>query len=195
MKLGIDVHKKSVYVTALEEDGEVLEQYEMANNDEEWRKFREKYMELKPDIAMEMSTSGKYIARLLRDMGFSVHIADPANLALIFKSSRKNDKEDSYKLAKLLRLNELPEVYLPSKEAESLRKLVRYRKSLVEDITRLKNKVHAILSGYGIHINASDIFGKKGLKVIEKVSSKFSMEDKFVLNDLLLRSHEKSSFV
>ncbi len=85
MKTEIDVHKKSVYVTAIEEDGKVLEQYEMQNSDEEWRKFREKYMELKPDIAMDMSTSGKYVARLLRDMGFSIHIADPANLALIFK--------------------------------------------------------------------------------------------------------------
>ncbi len=86
------MHKKSVYVTAMGEDGRIVEQYEMLNTDEEWRKFREKYIELKPDIAMEMSTSGKYVARLLRDMGFSIHIADPANLALIFKSSRKNDK-------------------------------------------------------------------------------------------------------
>ncbi len=78
----------------------------MPNSDEEWTKFKEKYMQLKPDIAMEMSTSGQYVARLLRDMGFSIHIADPANLALIFKASRKNDKEDSYKLAKLLRLND-----------------------------------------------------------------------------------------
>ncbi len=168
MKIGLDVHNESVYVTAIDEDGTIVEQYEMQNSDEEWRKFKEKYMQLEPDIAMEMSTSGKYVARLLRDMGFSIHIADSANLALIFKSSRKTDKEDSYKLAKLLRLNELPEVYLPSKEAEALRTLVRYRKSLGEDITRLKNKVHAILSRYGIHINASDIFGKKGLKVIEK---------------------------
>jgi len=189
-KLGIDVHKKSVYVTALDEDGKVLEQYETANSDDEWRKFREKYIELKPDIAMEMSTSGKYVARLLRDLGFSIHIADPANLALIFKSSKKNDKEDSYKLAKLLRLNELPEVHLPSKEAESLRNLVRYRKSLGEDITRLKNKIHAILSKYGISINASDIFGKKGLKEIEKVSSILSPEDRFILNNILLRINE-----
>ncbi len=106
MKIGLDIHKEGVYVTALDEDGKVLEQYEMPNSDEEWIKFKEKYMELKPDIAMEMSTSGKYVARLLRDMGFSIHIADPANLALIFKASRKNDKEDSYKLAKLLRLND-----------------------------------------------------------------------------------------
>jgi len=49
--------------------------------------------------------------------------------------------------------------YLQSKEAEPLRTLVRYRKSLGENMKRLKNKIHAILSKYGISINASDIFG------------------------------------
>ncbi len=80
--------------------------------------------------------------------------------------------------------------YLPSKEAEALRTLVRYRKSLGEDMTRLKKQIHAIFSKYGIHINASDIFGKKGLKEIEKVSSILSHEDRFVLNDLLLRIND-----
>ena len=37
-------------------------------------------------------------------MGFAVHIADPIRLSLIFMTAKKNDKEDSYKLAKLLRL-------------------------------------------------------------------------------------------
>ncbi len=90
----------------MDEDGTVIEDHKMPNNDEEWTKFREKYIQSKPDIAMEISTSGKYIARLLSDMGFSIHIADPENHALIFKSSKKNDKEDSYKIAKLLRLND-----------------------------------------------------------------------------------------
>jgi len=57
----------------------------MPNSDKEWRKFKEKYMHLKPNITMEMSTSGKYVASLLRDMGFSIHIADLANFAFIFK--------------------------------------------------------------------------------------------------------------
>ena len=43
----------------------------------------------------------------------------------------ENDKEDSYKLAKLLRLKELPEVHISSKEANVLRSYVRYRKSPV----------------------------------------------------------------
>jgi len=89
MKIGMDIHKESVYVTAMEEDGTIREQYEMKNSDEEWREFKEKYIQLKPDIALEMSTSGKYVARLLRDMGFSVHVTDPASLTLIYNTSRK----------------------------------------------------------------------------------------------------------
>ncbi|MEM3845123.1 MAG: hypothetical protein QXU98_05420 [Candidatus Parvarchaeota archaeon] len=59
-----------------------------------------------------------------------MHIADPARKALIFNSSKKNDREDSYKLAKSLRLGELPDVQLPSKYLDDLRYLVGYRKSL-----------------------------------------------------------------
>jgi len=84
----------------------------------------------------------------------------------------------------------LPEVHLPSREAESMRALVRYRKSLGEDMAELKNRVHAILSLYGIHIHAADIFGRRGLKEIEKASSRLSSEDRFILNDLLLRINE-----
>ncbi|MEM3553945.1 MAG: transposase [Candidatus Bathyarchaeia archaeon] len=79
-------------------------------------------------------------------------------IALIFNTSKKNDREDSYKLAKLLRLNELPEVHLPSRESDSLRSLVRYRKSIGEDITTLKNRVHSILTKYGISVDRTDIF-------------------------------------
>ncbi len=190
MKIGIDMHKESVYVTALDENGTIVERYEMPNNYKEWTKFKEKYLKLKPDIALKMSTSGKYVAGLLKNMGFSVHIADPAALDSIFKESKDNDKDDSYKLAKLLILNELKEVYIPSKEAEALRTLLRYRESLGEDITRLKKQIHAIFSRYGIHINASDILREKGLNEIEKAYSKLDPGDRFVLNDLLLRIND-----
>ena len=90
--------------------------------------FKSRYLDLKPEIALEVSTSGKYIARILRYMGFSVHLADPSKLSLIFMTAKKNDKEDSYKLAKLLRLKELPEVHLPSKFSDALRSLCKVQK-------------------------------------------------------------------
>ena len=99
----------------------------------------------------------------------------------------ENDKEDSYRLAKLLRLGELPEVYLPSRYSDDLRSLARYRKSLGEEITMLKNRVLAILSSAGIRINATDIFGKRGMVAIFRSANKLSTSQRFVLNDLMDR--------
>ena len=185
--IGMDVHKRSVYITEMENDGNVKEQYEMDNSSASWDQFRNRYLQMNPEIALEVSTTGKYVARKLSDMGFHVHPADPVKLALIFNTSKKNDKEDSYKLAKLLRLGELPEVHLPSKEADDLRSLVRYRKSLGEEITMLKNRVQAILAGNGIAITATDIFGRKGIREIERSSVKINSSDRTVLSDILHR--------
>ncbi len=183
----MDVHKSGVYVTEMEENADVKKQYEMANDEESWMEFRERYSSVKLEIALEVSSSGKYVARLLREMGFSVHMADPVKLALIFNTAKKNDKEDSYKLAKLLRLGELPDVHLPSRDSDDLRSLVRCRKSIGEDITMLKNKIHSLLTRYGITIDSSDIFGKRGIAQISSASSKLSPADKFVLSELMER--------
>ena len=169
----------------MEDNGDVKEQYEISNDESAWTGFRGRYLSMEPEISLEVSTSGKYIARKLRDMGFSVHLADPVKLALIFNTARKNDREDSYKLAKLLRLGELPEVHLPSRYSDDLRSLVRYRRSLGENITMIKNRVHAILASAGISINATDIFGKKGMKCILRSVDNLSTAQRFVLGDLL----------
>ena len=92
---------------------------------------------------------------------------------------------DQYKLAKLLRLGELPEVHLPSRYSDDLRSLVRYRRSLGENITMIKNRVHAILASAGIRIDATDIFGKKGMKCILGSADNISKAQRFVLADLL----------
>jgi transposase len=169
----------------MNEDGNIMEQYEIANTDDSWTEFGKRYLCMKPEIALEVSTTGKYIAGKLREMGFSVHPADPVKLALIFNTSKKNDREDSYKLAKLLRLNELPEVHLPSRESDDLRSLVRYRRSIGEDITRIKNRIHALLSSHGITLRQTDIFGRSGLMEIERQSTKLSTSERTVLNRML----------
>ena len=181
----MDVHKRTVYVTELEDNGDVKERYEIVNCDESWQDFIHRYRADEAEIALETSTSGKYAARLLRDNGFSVHLADPSKLALIFNSSKKNDREDSYKLAKILRIGELPEVHIPSRESDDLKTLVRYRKSPGKECTAVKNRIHAMLAMHGIAINETDILGKRGLRKIEEAASKLSVAENIVMSDLL----------
>ena len=171
----------------MEEDGTIRENYEIENSEESWNKFVERYLSMKPEISLEQSTSGKYVARLLRDKGFSVHIADTAKLALIYNSAKKSDREDSYKLAKLLRLGELPEVHLPSEYSDDLKSLVRYRKSLGEEVTMIKNRIHALLTMHGISIDATDIFERKGMREIEGSLPKLKENERIVMEDMLKR--------
>lgn len=49
-------------------------------------------------------------------------------------------------------LGELLEVHLPSREADALRSITRYRRSIGEEITLIKNRVHALLTRRGIRI-------------------------------------------
>lgn len=171
-------------------DGSPEGQYEVSNSDDAWKEFRSRYLPLDPEIAVEVSTTGKYCTRMLRDMGFSVHLADPVKLALIFNTSRKNDKEDSYKLAKFLRMNELPEVHLHSQESDDLRSLVRYRRSLADQVVQIKNRIHAVLASYGIVIHATDIFGRRDLKEIDLYSGKMRKADRIILSDMPCRISE-----
>ena len=179
------MYKRSVFITEMEDNGNVNEQYDIGNSASSWDGFRARYAAADTEIALEVSTTGKYVARKLRDMGFHTHMADPSTLALIFRTAKKNDREDSYKLAKLLRLGEVPEVHLPSRYSDDLRSLVRYRRSLGENITMIKNRVHAILASAGIRIDATDIFGKKGMKCILGSADNISKAQRFVLADLL----------
>jgi hypothetical protein len=52
-------------------------------------------------------------------------------LRLIFRSSRKNDRVDAEKLAKLLFLDEVPPVHVPSVEVRSWRSMIEHHRKLV----------------------------------------------------------------
>lgn len=82
----MDVHKRSVYITEMEDNGNVNEQYEIKNDESSWIDFRERYLSKDPEISLEVSTSGKYVAGKLRDMGFSIHLSDPSRISLFFSS-------------------------------------------------------------------------------------------------------------
>ena len=133
MYIGLDVHIHSVYITEMKEDGSVCGQYDIKNSERNWINFRDPYLSMENQVGLEISTSGKYVARTLMDMGFSVHVMNPSKFPQIFQSVKKNDKEDSFKIADLLRMGEIQkkgEIYIPSGEINEMRSLTRYRRSI-----------------------------------------------------------------
>jgi transposase len=66
---------------------------------------------------------------------------------------------------KLQRSGTLPTVWIPPKQLRDQRDLFRTRMILAGQRTRLKNRIHATLSKYGLQVEgSSDAFSKKGRK-------------------------------
>ena len=98
----------------------------------------------------EASTGYGYLFERLQAVARRVVVAHPGQLRLIFRSKRKNDRVDAEKLAKLLFLDEVPEVYVPREDVRAWRRMIGHRRKLVNTRTRSKNAIRALLRSQGI---------------------------------------------
>ena len=112
-------------------------------------------------VAMEANSLAFVMEREMRVIGCTVVILHACQLSIIYASTKKTDKEDAVKLARLIKLYEkedLPIVDVPTDTEWNRRKLVRETKSLKEDRTREINRLHALFVQCGITtITKSDL--------------------------------------
>ncbi|QOY37103.1 IS110 family transposase [Anaerobacillus isosaccharinicus] len=84
---------------------------------------------------------------------------------------RKSDVRDAQWIAQLLRHGLVRGSYIPNRDQRELRELVRYRRSLVEEITRESNRVQKVLEGANIKLGsvASDVLGVSGRRMLKAI--------------------------
>ena len=92
-------------------------------------------------ICFEASTGYGYLYDGLRKMTRRVVVAHPGQLRLIFRSKRKNDRADAEKLGKLLYLDAVPPIHVPSSEVRSWRRMIGHRQKLIVSRPRRKLEV------------------------------------------------------
>jgi transposase len=86
-------------------------------------------------------------------LGMRVAVANPAHEAWRWtRVKRKTDKDDAVKLAKLTVLGQLPTAHMPSPAQRQRRRLVHYRRVLVDRRTAVKNHVRSIFSQQGMQL-------------------------------------------
>jgi transposase len=145
MYLGIDVHKRYAQVAVMDEGGEIVEEVrvENANLDELAQRYAG------AQAAIEATTNYYHIHDTLSEH-LDVTVAHPQELTQIANTDKKTDRVDAKELARMLRLNSLPESYVPTNEIRQARALVRGRQDFVETRTEYVNKIHGLLSDHGI---------------------------------------------
>lgn len=162
--IGCDQHKHFCVMTALDEQGNKLNQQKIYHDDREALK---RYLAAVPadsHLAMEACGFDAWLCDVVEEQGIKVHLANPLKTRAIAEAKIKTDEIDAHTLANLLRGNLLCESYYAPMELRQKRYLMRYRQFLVFSRTGVKNKVHSLLSTLGIcdTPEVSDLFGKKG---------------------------------
>ncbi|RKS75998.1 transposase [Haloarcula quadrata] len=145
MYLGIDVHKRYAQVAVVDEAGEIVEEVrvENANLDDLAQRYAG------AEAAIEATSNYYHIHDTLSEH-LDVTVAHPKELNQIADTDKKTDRVDAKELARMVRLNSVPESYVPTDEVREARALVRGRQTLVENRTKYANKIHGLLSDHGI---------------------------------------------
>lgn len=147
--VGLDVHWRRTNVCILDAHGKEVKRLTVRGP---WSRLIDELGKLRGRlfVCYEASCGYGYLYDLLGTVARRVVVAHPGQLRLIFRSKRKNDRVDAEKLAKLLFLDEVPTVYVPSQDVRAWRQLIEYRIRLVNKRTRAKNSCRALLRSLGI---------------------------------------------
>lgn len=106
---------------------------------------------------------------LLKGNGFDVVISNPVKTKVIALAKIKNDKLDSHMLAQLLRTDLVATVHVSSLKIRKLKELLRHRRRLVQDATRMKNRIDMLLMKNNTSIPVSDLFGVRGMNYLKEI--------------------------
>jgi transposase len=147
--VGLDVHKRVVVATAVDQWGRQLSQTRFGPSDAELIAYLRELPGTKR-VALEATTVWEHFHDAAVAAGAEVVLSNPYKTRLIAEASLKSDKVDSEALATLLRLRALPQVFIPDEATRELRRIVRDRLFYRKQEKAIRNHVYSILLAKGI---------------------------------------------
>lgn len=149
--VGIDLGKRTWDMCVIDEEGSVS----FSNGKTDYAGRQKLYRQLLPTdrVGIEVcSLAMKMSYEMSEQVECEVVPLHAGKLAVIYASLKKTDKEDSLKIARLVRTHEneeLPVVTIPTEKEMMLRMLVTEARQLRADRTKLINRMHAIFTSCG----------------------------------------------
>ena len=147
--VGLDVHARSVAAAAIDGVTGELFQAKLTPSHEHIRGW---IAGLPGPVAVtyEAGPTGFGLARALTADGIRCVVAAPSKLQRPAGDRVKTDARDAVHLARLLRLDEVTAVVVPSVEQEAARDLVRAREDCRGDLMRARHRLSKLLLRHGI---------------------------------------------
>lgn len=147
--VGLDVHARSVAAAAIDGvTGELVQARLTPSHDH----IRSWLVDLPGPIAVayEAGPTGFGLYRHLSAAGIRCEVVAPSKLQKPSGDRVKTDAKDAVHLARLLRLDEITSVAVPSIDQEAARDLVRAREDARGDLMRARHRLSKLLLRYGI---------------------------------------------
>jgi transposase len=95
-------------------------------------------------IALEATGSWWWFVEKARSMGHEVCLSHPKQTKAIASARLKSDKVDALMLARLLRADLLPTVWIPGEKEREVRELLSHRARVVRQRTAVLNELQAL---------------------------------------------------
>jgi transposase len=147
--VGLDVHARSVVAAAIDGDTGELFQAKLTPSHDHIRSW----VQALPGpvaVAYEAGPTGFGLYRSLTAAGIRCVVAAPSKLQRPSGDRVKTDAKDAVHLARLLRIDEITPVAIPTAEQEAARDLVRAREDCRGDLMRARHRLSKLLLRYGI---------------------------------------------
>jgi transposase len=181
--VGIDLHRTTIVVAAVNDAGDAMKPITIRCQDAEaildvakrLRVFR---------AVIEATGTYRWLYNLLRPYG-AVLLAHPLRLRAMIQRRTKTDKLDAQLLANLLRINQIPLAYIPPEPYQQLRELTRCRARLARDQAEVKIRLRGLLARQNREPPYRVPFGVRGLAWFRKQD--FGAIENLVRDELLAR--------
>jgi transposase len=154
----IDLHSNSSHVAIIDGHQNRIFSRKLANDSKLITSTFRPYRKQLKGIVIESTFNWYWLADLLIEKGYAVHLANPCGIQKYSGLKHADDKHDAFWLAQMLALNILPEGYIYPKEDRPLRDLLRKRAQLVKVRTSLILSLqNIVMRNHGIKIRSSDL--------------------------------------
>lgn len=166
--IGLDVHKRFTEVAVLEPGEGIRHRQRIPTTPAALRTFA-RTLGPEDHVVLEASVNTWAIADLLSAHAGRVVVSNPMRTQAIASAKVKTDRVDSAILAQLLAADFIPPVWVPDSATQTLRRQVSHRHVVVQQRTRLRNRIHGILHRNLVEHPFTDLFGKAGRRWLATV--------------------------
>jgi transposase len=154
--VGLDVHKASICIAVLNADGKLVMESVIETSASTILDFL-KGLRGQVEVTFEEGTHAAWLYDVLKKTKATVIVCDPRKNRLL-QDGNKSDRVDARKLAQLLRVGLLSPVYHGEHGTRDLKELVRSYEYLVEDSTRVMNRIKALYRSRAIACAGTDVY-------------------------------------